>query len=82
MNATGIVRKVDELGRLVLPMELRRTMNIHVGDPMEILTSEEGIILRPYKQSCHCCKETEGLVELRGVLLCPACIEAFQRKIR
>lgn len=49
MKATGITRKVDELGRVVLPMEIRRNMGIMVGDPMEIFTTEDGIVLKRYE---------------------------------
>ena len=52
MKATGIVRKVDELGRIVLPMELRRTMNINERDPLEIFVEGENIILRKYTIGC------------------------------
>ncbi len=48
MKLTGIVRKVDELGRIVLPIELRRTMNINEGDPLEIFVDDNRIILRRY----------------------------------
>lgn len=47
MKATGIVRRVDSLGRLVIPMELRRTLGIKEEDPMEIFTTEDGILIRP-----------------------------------
>lgn len=48
MKATGIVRKVDDLGRLVIPMETRRTLGINVGDPMEIYVDGQSIILKKY----------------------------------
>lgn len=49
MKATGITRKIDELGRIVLPMEIRRNMGIKVGDPMEIFTTEDGIVLKRFE---------------------------------
>ena len=49
MKATGIVRKVDELGRIVLPIELRRTLDIEIKDPVEIFVDEDFIILRKYE---------------------------------
>ncbi|KAF5071798.1 hypothetical protein DSECCO2_208830 [anaerobic digester metagenome] len=49
MKATGITRKVDELGRIVLPMEIRRNKGINFGDPMEIFTTEDGIVLRRFE---------------------------------
>ncbi|WKB35234.1 AbrB/MazE/SpoVT family DNA-binding domain-containing protein [Terrilactibacillus sp. S3-3] len=54
MKSTGIVRKVDELGRVVIPIELRRTMNIKEGDPLEIFTEEDQIILKKYTPSMAC----------------------------
>lgn len=54
MKNTGIVRKVDELGRVVLPKELRRTLNIHETDPMEILVEEDRIILQKYQKTEAC----------------------------
>lgn len=52
MKATGIVRKVDELGRIVIPKELRRTLGIQEKDPVEIYTDGKGIILRKYAPGC------------------------------
>lgn len=52
MKATGIIRRIDELGRIVIPKELRRTLNIKVGDPIEIFTADDGVIaLRKYEPS-------------------------------
>ena len=48
MNATGIIRRVDDLGRIVLPKEVRRKVGISEGTPMEIFTSDEGIVLKKY----------------------------------
>ena len=55
MKSTGIVRKVDELGRIVLPIELRRTMNIDVKDAMEIYVDGDQIVLKKYEPSCIFC---------------------------
>lgn len=80
MKAIGIVRRVDSLGRLVLPMELRRTLGIKEEDPMEIFTTEDGILIRPYKPGCICCGSSEDLVEFNGVSLCGACIHEFSER--
>ena len=80
MNATGIVRRVDSLGRLVIPMELRRTLGIKEEDPMEIFTTEDGILIRPYKPGCTCCGSSEDLVEFNGVSLCGACNQEFSER--
>ncbi len=74
MKATGIVRKVDELGRIVLPVELRRTLNIEVRDPIEIFVDEDTILLKKYAPACIICGENDDLVEYRGKKICRECI--------
>jgi len=78
MKATGIVRKVDNLGRIVIPMELRRKMDINSGDPVEIYADDGIIILMKYKEACILCGGKEGLVEFSGKLVCRDCIEAVK----
>lgn len=80
MKATGIVRRVDSLGRLVIPMELRRTLGIKEEDPMEIYTTEDGILIRPYKPGCACCESSEDLMEFKGLTLCRACLHQFSER--
>ena len=58
MKSTGIVRKVDELGRIVLPIEIRRTMNIDKCDAVEIFVDEEKIVLKKYQPACIFCGNT------------------------
>jgi len=66
MKSTGIVRKVDELGRVVLPIELRKTLHIDVKDPMEIFVSEGTIVLKKYEPADIFTGEMEDLVEYKG----------------
>ena len=67
MKATGIVRKVDELGRLVLPSELRKTMNVAVGDSFELFTNEDNaIVLKKYAPGCILTGEMDELIEFHG----------------
>lgn len=73
MKATGIVRRVDELGRIVMPIELRRTLDIAVKDSMEIFVEGERIILRKYNPACVFCGELDGAVTFRGKLVCENC---------
>lgn len=73
MKATGIVRKVDELGRVVLPKELRRTYRIEEGDGMEIFVDGDTLILKKYEPACVFCGEAKDVVEFRGKNICPAC---------
>lgn len=75
MKATGIVRKVDELGRIVLPVELRRTLNIEVRDPIEIFVDEDTILLKKYAPACILCGENDNLIEYKDKKICRKCIE-------
>lgn len=72
MKATGIIRRVDDLGRIVLPKELRQTMGIRTGDPMEIYTAADNIILCKYAPGCVFCGNTDAK-EVRGVRICERC---------
>jgi len=73
MRSTGIVRKVDDLGRVVMPIELRRTMNIAEGDGMEIFIDGDKIILRKYQPGCSCCGSINTLREFGNIKLCQIC---------
>lgn len=75
MKSTGIVRKVDELGRIVIPKELRRTLNIEEGDPLEIFVDGEEVILRKYEPGCVFCGNVKYVVEFKGKKVCTNCIK-------
>lgn len=66
MKDTGVIRKIDELGRFTLPMELRRKLNIEVGDPLEVFVDDECIILKKYIASDIFTGEKENLIEFEG----------------
>ena len=74
MKTTGIVRKIDELGRVVLPSELRRTMDLNVRDEVEIYLEEDKIILKKYEPACIFCGGHCNLVNYRGRNICMDCI--------
>ena len=74
MKATGIVRKVDELGRIVLPIELRRTLDIAEKDPLEIYVDGTAIVLKKYQPSCIFCGESKKVVELKDKKICQKCL--------
>lgn len=78
----GIVRNIDHLGRIVIPKEMRRTLKINNGDPVDIYVRNEIICLGPCKLKCVCCgKDDESkLVEKNGVLLCTDCVNDFFSK--
>jgi transcriptional pleiotropic regulator of transition state genes len=75
MKSTGIVRKVDELGRIVLPIELRRTLDIAERDELEIYLDDDKVVLKKYEPSCIFCGSSCGLVTYHGRNVCMECIE-------
>jgi transcriptional pleiotropic regulator of transition state genes len=74
MKSTGIVRKVDELGRVVIPIELRRTLNIGEKDALEIFVEGDTIILKKYEPACIFCGQAKNVRNLKGKNVCPKCI--------
>ena len=80
MKSTGIVRRIDDLGRVVIPKELRRTLGISEGDPMEIFTEKDTIILRKYNLGCVVCGSMQQLATIEAVTLCHTCAERFTKK--
>lgn len=83
MKSTGIVRKVDELGRIVLPIELRRTLDIEEKDSLEIYMDGQSIVLKKFHSACIFCDSEKDIVEFRGKNVCPRCFQemnAFFRK--
>ena len=73
MKSTGIVRKVDELGRIVLPIELRRTMGIEVKDALEIYVDGDHIVLKKYEPSCVFCGNAKDIIHFKGKNVCSDC---------
>ena len=74
MKSTGIVRSVDELGRIVIPKEMRTKMNISSSDPIEIYVEGDKIILKKYESTCLFCGSAENLTEFKGKMICSTCI--------
>lgn len=81
MKSTGIVRKIDELGRIVLPIELRRTLGIEEKDRIEIFVDGESIILRKYQPACIFCDNAKDIINYKGKAICPDCIRAMNEKL-
>ena len=80
MHDTGIVRRVDDLGRIVIPMELRRTLGIKVKDPMAIYVEGDRIILTKHKDACAICGDAESeTVEIKGRPVCTDCIATVKK---
>ncbi|CAJ1314414.1 Stage V sporulation protein [Paenibacillus nuruki] len=82
MKATGIVRKVDELGRVVIPIELRRVMNIDVKDGLEIFVDSDRIILKKYEPSCIFTGDSEDLIYFKGKMISRNAIEELMEAYR
>ncbi len=80
MKSTGIVRKIDDLGRMVIPIELRKTMNIDKKDPMEIYVDEEKIILKKYEPACIFCGNADDTIEFEGKTVCNECAGKISTK--
>lgn len=77
MRATGIVRKVDELGRIALPIELRKNLDLENRGPIEIYVKKECIVLKKYDPSCVICGSMDELTSFQGKNICKNCIGKF-----
>lgn len=80
MKSTGIIRRIDGLGRVVLPIELRRTLDLDIKDPVEIFVEGESIVLRKYEAACIFCGGTKAVTSFRGKLVCADCIRQLREK--
>lgn len=80
MKSTGIIRRIDDLGRIVLPIELRRLFNINKEDPIEIFVSDEYIMLKKYQSSCLFCGSTENVTSVKDKPVCKKCLEEISKK--
>ena len=79
MKSTGIIRKIDELGRIVLPAEVRRTYNINPGSEIEISTQDENIILRKHETTCIFCGSDKGLKLYKEKSVCAKCVAGLKK---
>ncbi len=78
MKSTGIVRRVDELGRVVIPIELRNQFQIAEKDPIEIFVDGSSIVLKKYEKSCLFCGNTKKLSTYKDKLICSKCIKQLK----
>ena len=78
MKATGIVRDVDEQGRIVIPKSLRKTLDISKGDPIEIFTENDTIILKKYAPFCTFCGSSDTVLSFHGKNVCSECVEKIK----
>ena len=80
MKSTGMVRKIDELGRIVIPIEIRNTLNIESRDALEIFTESDKIILSKYQPACLFCGNSENMLFFHGKLICHECLEQLKQQ--
>lgn len=81
MKSTGVVRKVDELGRIVLPIEIRKILDINSKDAIEIFTDDDKIILQKYQPACIFCDNLENIVYFNGKRICADCVAKMKEQL-
>ena len=74
MKTTGIVRNIDELGRVVIPKEIRKNLGISNNDPIEFYVEDDRIILRKFESFCHFCGNNERLIDYKNKRICEVCL--------
>ena len=78
MKSTGMVRDIDKVGRIVIPKEIRNSFRIKEGDPLEIFTDNNRIILQKYEPACMFCSGAEDVVEFGDKRICKKCIDKIK----
>ena len=78
MKSTGIVRKVDRLGRVVIPIELRRNLDIEEKDALEIFIDGEHIVLKKYAPACIFCGQAKDVTTFKNKNICPSCLKELE----
>ena len=79
MKSTGIVRPVDPLGRVVIPIELRRTLGISTDDSLEVFVKDDYIMLKKYEPTCIFCGSSEDVKDVKGKMICSECIRELKK---
>ena len=82
MKSTGMVRKTDKLGRIVIPIEIRKKLKINPADELELFSEGENIILKKFEESCTFCGSTTNLIRQKDKLICEKCIKESYKKIQ
>jgi len=81
LKSTGIIRRVDDLGRIVIPMELRKSFGIDVRDPIEIHIEQDKIVLSKHSKSCLFCGSIKNINVYRGKKICSKCCQHLKKHI-
>ena len=79
VKSLGIVRKIDELGRIVLPIETRKRMELNAGDGVEIFVEKDRVILKKYEPSCIFCGESENVLNYKDKKICRRCLDELKK---
>lgn len=82
MKSTGIIRKLDELGRIVIPIEIRNKLNIAERDPIEIYVDGNNIVLHKFECTCIFCGDTKNLTEFKDKAVCNSCLKKMSNLIK
>ncbi len=80
MKATGVVRKIDGLGRIVIPMEIRNKLNISDNDPLEIHVEGTSIVIKRSEPDCTFCGGSKNVIEYKGKNICEKCLSELKKK--
>lgn len=78
MKSTGVVRKVDELGRIVLPAEIRKILDINPKDAVEFFMDGDRIVIQKYQPSCIFCNNSDDVIYFNGKLICKSCVNTLK----
>ncbi len=78
MKTPGVIRKMDDLGRIVIPFEMRKAMELDKGDMVEMYLQEDSLVMRKFTISCIFCGETQGLRTYEGKKICTKCIQIIK----
>lgn len=81
MKATGMIRSLDQLGRIVIPIELRRVLDIAIGDGLEFYSDENTIILKKYEPACIFCNNAKNIKVYRGKKVCGECYSELKKSV-
>ena len=79
MKSTGMVRQLDTLGRIVIPVELRRTMDLSIKDTLEIFVDGDQIVLKKYHPACIFCNDARNVTLFKGKLVCDKCLAEMKQ---
>jgi len=80
MKAAGIVRKLDDLGRLVIPKEIRKVMDINKGDFMEMVQVDNEIVVKKFSRGCIFCRSDSNVTEFKEMLICKECKKSLREE--